>query len=152
MMKELTWFEPGEPLAAAEIESAEMRLGVKFPSDYAQVVASHSGGSNPDESEFEYLDKGRKRIGNFGTLLSLNQAKSGNLFEAIENLGDQLPAGVIPVMDTGSGDCVCLDYRKSPFPSIIYFVHERVGEDAVVSLTGTFAEFLDRLKEPDEGY
>ena len=150
MMKELTWFELGEPVEAEEIESAEKRLNVKFPPDYAQVVTLHSGASNPDQCEFEYLDGGRKKIGNFGTLLSVQEAHPDNLFDAIENLGDQLPAGLLPVVDTGSGDCVCLDYRKSAMPSVAYFVHERTSESAIVPLANTFAEFLNLLKEPDD--
>lgn len=146
----LTWFEAGMPLTTEEVGVAERRLGVKFPPAYAQTIALHSGASNPDECEFEYLDRGRKRVGNFGTLLSLRDDQLNNLFETIDNLGDQLPKGIVPVIDTGSGDCVCLDYRTSLVPPVVYFAHERIGEDAIVPLEDSFADFLNVLRKPDE--
>lgn len=149
-MKELAWFDPGQAVSGEELALAERRLNVKFPPDYAHVVLLHSGACNPDQCEFEYWDVGRRKVGNFGALLGVRQSQSSNIFEVIDNIGDQLPVGVLPVVDTGSGDFVCLDYRKSEVPVIAYFAHERTGEGAIVPLANTFAEFLDLLTEPDE--
>lgn len=146
-MKELHWFEPGERLSSDELANAQMQLGVFLPADYSSVVLKHDGGSNPDECSFDYVVDGRKRVGNFGMLLSLRKTSSENVFETIENLGEQLPQGVIPVVDTGSGDFVCFDYRAGT-PSVVYFAHERPSDKAIIPLTASFAEFVERLREP----
>lgn len=147
-MKDLSWFEPGTPLDADEIRAAENRLGVNFPQDYIDFVKPHSGASNPDKSEFEYYDQGMKRVGNFGTLLSLVESDAESVFETIGNLSEQIPDRVIPVVDTGSGDCVCFDYRNLEVPKVIYFAHERSGEQSLLPLAGSFSEFVDKLQEP----
>lgn len=149
-MRNLTWFEPGEVIDEQDIVFAQNRLGVLFPPDYLSVASVHDGASNPDECEFEYIDRGRKRIGNFGTLLSLRDGYPDGVFDAIENLGDQLPKSVIPIIDTGSGDCICFDYRDSSIPSIVYFSHELAGDEATIFVAKSFAEFLDGLKEPED--
>jgi hypothetical protein len=146
-MKELHWFEPGERLSSDELAKAQAQLGVFLPADYSDVVMKHDGGSNPDECSFDYLIDGRTRVGNFGMLLSLRKSSSENVFETIENLAEQLPQGVIPVIDTGSGDFVCLDYRAGA-PSVVYFAHERADGKAIIHLAASFGEFVDGLREP----
>lgn len=146
-MKELHWFEPGEKLSSDELARAQAQLGVFLPVDYSELVMKHDGGSNPDECEFEYLDRGRARKGNFGALLSLRPSSAENVLDAMQDLGDQLPAGVVPIIDTGSGDFVCFDYRAGQ-PCVVYFAHERAGDDAIISLAPSFAEFVDNLREP----
>lgn len=147
-MRDLIWFEPGIPLAPEVISSAEGSLGVVLPQDYKILVTNHSGASNPEVSEFLYNDGRRENVGNFGTLLTLQNGSPESVFEAMTNLGNQLPESVIPVVHTGSGDCVCLDYRNSKLPKIVYFAHERNGEQSIVFLADSFTEFLDMLREP----
>lgn len=146
-MKELHWFEPGERLSSDELAKAQAHLGVFLPADYTDLVLKHDGGSNPDECSFEYAVDGRTRVGNFGVLLSLRQSSSENVFETIENLAEQLPKGVIPIMDTGSGDFVCFDYRAGA-PTVVYFAHERADDKAVIPLANSFGEFVESLREP----
>jgi hypothetical protein len=148
-MRNLNWFEPGIALNAAELASAQERLQIRFPPDYARIVMANSGASNPDESEFEYLDGGSLRVGNFGSLLALRQDQSETIFEAMEDLGDQLPEGVVPVIETGSGDYVCLDFRDYARPAIVYFNHERPPGEALIYLDSTFTDFLQRLRVPE---
>ncbi|MDM4772897.1 SMI1/KNR4 family protein [Solimonas sp. SE-A11] len=149
-MRDLNWFEPGSPLEVNEIEAAEEGFGVKLPRDYVEFVLVNSGGSNPDESVFEYLDQGKKRVGNFGVLLSLSAEDEFSVFATLENLSGQLPDKVIPVVGSGSGDYVCLDFRGSDLPGVVYFLHERSGDFALVPLASSFSAFLDRLQEPED--
>lgn len=149
-MRELNWFEPGNPLDAEEIAAAQKKLHVELPSDYVLLIQSHAGASNPDESEFEYYDQGMKKIGNFGTILSLSQFDDESVFGAMDNLSQQLPQRVIPIVDTGSGDCICFDYRTSPNPSIVYFAHEHSSAQALIPLADSFSSFLEKLQEPTE--
>lgn len=146
-MKDLHWFEPGKELSLEELANAQVQLDVYFPTEYCDLVLKHDGGSNPDECSFEYVLGERTRVGNFGMLLSLRKTSSENVFETIENLAEQLPLGVIPVVDTGSGDFVCFDYRAGQ-PAVVYFAHERVDDKAIIPLAASFREFLDSLREP----
>lgn len=141
-MRVLNWFEPGEHLEANEISLVEDLIGVKFPADYAALVGSHSGASNPRECEFVYVDRGEPQVGNLGALLALKPDQSDRLVDAIRDLGDQVPVGVIPIVETGWGDFVCLDYRESNEPTIAYFSHELSGEDSIITIARSFSEFL----------
>lgn len=149
-MRKLNWFEPGEPLAANEIAATEELLGVKFPADYAALVGSHSGASSPRECEFIYVDRGKRQIGSLGVLLALKPDQPDRLVDAIRNLGDQIPVGVIPIIETGWGDFVCLDYRESKEPTIAYFSHELSGEDSIIFIANSVSEFLDSLYVPED--
>jgi cell wall assembly regulator SMI1 len=146
-MRELQWLEPGDRLTSEELARVQAQLGVFLPADYSDLVMKHDGASNPRESEFAYADRGRTRIGNFGALLSVRQVRGENVFATLNDLGEQLPQGIIPVVATGSGDFICFDYRAGK-PSVVYFAHERVGEDAILQLAPTFGEFLDSLRAP----
>lgn len=149
-MRSLNWFGPGEALGSRDIDLAESRLGVKFPADYMEMVSAHAGADNPDESEFEYMDDGELCVGNFGVLLSLRGYQSASVFRVLDTLGEQLPSRVVPVVGTGSGDFVCLDYRESEFPSVVYFAHENSQGSDVILLARSFSEFVDSLKAPDD--
>ncbi len=148
-MRELDWLEPGQTLESDEIAATEALLGVKFPADYATFIGAHSGASNPKESEFVYVDRGERQTGNFGALLSLREDQYDRLVDTLRDLGDQIPAGIIPIVETGWGDCVCLDYRESKDPAIAYFSHELSGDESIIRIAQSFSEFLDSLYIPD---
>jgi cell wall assembly regulator SMI1 len=148
-MRQLHWFEAGQALTPGELAKAQARLGVTLPDDYISLVSRHDGGSNPDECEFAYLDQGSTRIGNFGVLLSLRPGDSETVHGTLEDLGDQLPKNVIPIVGSGSGDFICLDYRAGS-PSVVYFAHERVGDEAMIPLASSVAELVDHLQKPSD--
>lgn len=150
-MRELTWFESGSALRDSDITNAQVKLGVIFPPEYIQVLKEHSGASNPDECEFYYKDGERTGIGNFGLLLGVTASDEENIFAVIENLGNQLPAKIVPIISSGSGDFVCFDYRSNPSkPIVVYFLHERQGESCILKVANTFSEFLGMLHEPND--
>lgn len=148
-MRTLNWSDPGESIDPSVVESAETRLSVKFPQDYLEMITLHSGGDNPEECSFKYFSQGESWGGNFGVLLSLREEDSENVFETIEGFGDRLPQGLIPIIESGSGDLVCLDYRSSSTPTICHFSHDSPAEDAVCFVANTFSEFLDLLYNPE---
>lgn len=148
-MRKLTWSDPGEMLSADDIKAAESRLNVQFPMDYREMISSHSNG-NPEECVFQYAQQGEKEYGNFGFLMSLLDWQEENVFEAIEDFGERLPNGLVPIIGTGMGDFVCLNYSSSEVPTIVYFSHETPIEDAVSPLANTFSEFLELLTVPED--
>lgn len=150
-MRTLNWFDAGQATTVDSIRYVENTTGVEFPKDFFDFVLKYSGASNPDESEFiiEVLN-GRERIGNFGSVLMIDGDHHDSVLGAIANLAEQVPAGVVPVIGTGSGDYICLDSRSPQATSISYLYHERSGEDAIVPLAKTFTDFLEKLREPDD--
>lgn len=153
-MRALTWLDPGMPLEAIDLDILEHRLGVAFPQGYRALVLNHDGASNPAESTFAFSTAtGRKRVGNFGALLSLsaNRSDSGSelLLECLEGLGNRLPGDVVPIISTGNGDYICLDYRdRRPVPTIAYFDHEQSSSLSFVD--NSFEQFIEMLQVPDD--
>lgn len=148
-MRNLNWSYPGESIRAEDIVSVEQRLAVKFPEDYIEMISAHSGAYNPDECSFKYLDHGENHGSNFGYLVTLQDEQPQNVFEVIEDLEERLPKHLIPIIGTGSGDFVCLDYRLSDTPVISYFAHDYPLEDSVSFVAYTFSDFLELLTIPE---
>lgn len=149
-MRELTWFNVGDAIDDIKIRSAESQLGVVLPKDYVSMIGQNSGGGNPDECEFKYQVRGKSRIGNFGCLISLDPEVKSNVFSVIRILEGRIPALVVPIVETGSGDFVCLDFRKGSDASVVYFSHEIGDEDAIVPVASTFSDFVDSLTVPGD--
>ncbi len=150
-MRSLSWFEPGVGASREEVDALERAIGFKLPHDFAEFVTRHAGSSNPDECEFDVVESnGSKRQGNFGLLMSLSGADSESVLSALSDLRDQIPVGLVPVIDTGSGDFVCLDFRSGAETSVVYFFHEKSGGTAIVPLAQTFTDFLDGLRTPTD--
>lgn len=150
-MRKLSWFEPGKGASPTEVAEIEARLGHRFPDDYREFLMRYAGSSNPDESEFRVTDSRGDTWGTgVGVLLGVNPAEPDSIVSAYEDLAEQLPDGVVPIIDDGGGDFVCLDYRHGPDPSISYFAHERPPEENIIRLAPNFSAFLDLLTEPEE--
>jgi hypothetical protein len=148
-MRELNWFEPGRGAFRPEVGELEGVIGLKLPNDFIEFVIRNAGASNPDECEFEIAESnGKTTVGNFGHLLPLFSDEGESVSGALSDLRNQIPSGLLPVIGTGSGDFVCLDFRSGTGASVTYFFHERLGGDAFVPLSETFSEFLDMLREP----
>lgn len=149
-MRNLTWFEDGQPVDPGPIREVEARLGVKLPQDYVDFVQIHSGASNPDEAVFKYISEGREEIGSFGALISIDPSVRGNILEIISDLGDQISKSTVPIVETGYGDYVCLQYSDDRGCSISVYQHEKPFDRSMAFVAGTFSEFLDRLEVPDD--
>jgi cell wall assembly regulator SMI1 len=148
-MRNLNWFEIGSGADKFTIEELENEIGFSLPVDYLQFAAKYSGSSNPAESEFDVrYPGGFIHIGNFGVLLQLIDSNSESILGTIKNLGDQIPYGIVPIITTGHGDHVCLDYRTQGKVSIAYRFHGQTDPDAFVTLANSFSDFLDMLREP----
>ena len=150
-MRNLNWFELGHGADKASVEAVEAAVGFQLPDDFVAFATQYAGASNPDECEFDIVEPDNTvHFGNFGSLLQLVCDETENVIGTIENLGDRIPSGIVPIVGTGSGDYVCLDFRARGMASITYFFHERVGAPALVPLAPTFADFLEMLREPQD--
>jgi hypothetical protein len=143
----LTWKSQTPPLPDAVLAAAELILGVRLPDAYKSVAQQWPHGS-PMESDFTV------RGGTLGTwrscvgcILSLDPRHSDNVYshvgDGVQPAG--LPAGVIPIIDDGGGDLVCLDYRTAAEPRVVYWAHEVGGVEGIVPVADSFVAFLELL-------
>ena len=150
-MRRLKWFAIGEGAPRSAVVRLESALGCTFPADFVDFAMKYAGSSNPDESEFTVSGKNsRQRIGNFGAVLRIDGDDVDSVLAATANLGSQLPSGIVPVVGTGSGDYVCLDYRIAGLVTVSYFAHEKSGDDSLIPLARTFTDFIEMLREPTD--
>lgn len=144
----LTWHADYAPLDDSVMTGAELILGLKLPGSYRALAQAWPGG-RPDADEFEVRHRSGSWRSSVGVLLSLDPRHTDNVFECIKHVAvdDQLPAGLLPIIDDGGGDLICLDYREGgDEPAVVYWAHELGGDDAVVGLCSSFHEFLALLE------
>ena len=147
-MRRLGWFEPGHGADKNAIRGLESVLGLRLPDDFSEFASEFAGASNPDESEFDVLERsGRKWVGNLGSVLRLEGDDVETILGTMRDLGSQIPPGVVPIVGTGSGDYVSLDFRSGDV-SVVYFAHEKTGEDSLIPLASSFADFLEMVRAP----
>lgn len=149
-MRSLTWFEGGRGATSEELRLLEEDLLCHFPPDVRTFLAAHAGASNPDESEFDVIDNaGRSHASNFGGVLEVCGQGDLTVRAAVRQI-EGLPRGLVPIIETGSGDYICIDTRGGKLPTVSYYMHERPEQDCVVRLADTLTEFLDKLRAPSE--
>lgn len=148
-MRELTWLEAGIGAAEGEILALQAELGVDLPLDAAQFLMAHAGASNPDEDEFDVTDAtGRRRVSCLGGVLQVGDTTWG--IRQAANQIDGLPLGVVPIIETGFGDYVCLDFRQGSRGEVVYYFHERLPPDCIAPLAGSVTEFLELLRPGED--
>src|SRR3954471_8292620 len=106
-----SWRYTTDPLSEKAIKSAERALGVEFPPDYRACVRENHGGA-PEPSGFVVeVEPGRTEARTVGLLLTLDTREPENVVRTRSETPG-LPDGLVPIMDDGGGDFVCLDYRS----------------------------------------
>jgi len=146
MRNDLRWQDCLPAVNDEAIDTVEQRLGVRLPADYIECVRQCDGGW-PHLHHFSYPDPDLGAVEtSIGRFLSLSASHEGNLLEVLDWLSDQLPSGIVPFADEPGGDFICFDYRSGATPSVVYWMHERSGDEAVVTLAPTFSAFLDELR------
>jgi len=136
------WKYTSDPLSEKAIRHAERVLDVTFPADYRDCVRlNHGGAPEPDTFVFTGSD-GQPIASRVGLLLSLNVSEDENVVGTAQLLDVQgkLPAGLVPIIDDGGGNFVCLDYRAGG-PKVAFLTTG--GE--VRPVAESFGEFLGML-------
>jgi cell wall assembly regulator SMI1 len=146
----LRWDNLREPLAESTVTEAERALGIRFPDDYRRCLIQFHGAS-PAVSDFVVVTQDGRRFNScVGVLLTADPRDAENILAMHSGMGPYKDGPVIPIIDDGGGDFVCLDYRGKgarEAPRIVYFEHE-LGE--LHGLAATFADFCSSLFEPSE--
>src|SRR5262245_51763194 len=105
------WRFTSEPVSEKAIRFAERALGVQFPADYRLCLRDNGGGA-PEPAGFA-VDGVTKQV---GILLSLDPGEDENVVGTTQKLyaEGRLPQGLIPIINDGMGNFVCLDNRHEP--------------------------------------
>lgn len=144
--RDLDWKGCRDAAEDEQIRLAEDELRIRFPLAYVECVKLCHGGY-PRQMAFTFVDQliGEMSSG-VAQMLSFDWSDEENILATFNRLKDQLPSGVIPIADDGTGDFVCLDFRSHERPRITYWHHEREGEEALSVLAEDFDSFMEMLK------
>lgn len=137
-----------EPLTDEMIERAEIKLGVKLPTEYIELIRERNGGSL-NYSCFPVTGKDADKLGKSITIdhiMGIGKDNGGILQSSFFAEEFELKSKLIPFY--GDGDSwICFDYnKKGPFkdPAISY-AHSHSGE--VIEISPDFKTFLEELRE-----
>jgi hypothetical protein len=114
-----------------------------LPADYRACVRENHGGA-PEPAGFVFVSPdGQEVASQVSLLLTLDSREDENVLSTTRDLKAEgrLPEGLVPIIDDGGGNYVCLDYGKGT-PGI---VHLSIASQ-VTHLAESFTEFLQKLK------
>ncbi|MEC1750136.1 SMI1/KNR4 family protein [Bacillus mojavensis] len=132
----------------SQIKEVEVKLKIKFPTDYKEFIKDHNGCSPIDKKVVLFQDS-RESINN---LLSIGDpTRPIDLLSTIDNVKDRLVDKIIPFATDAGGNLFCFDYRMSPQePVIVFWDHEIAYEDKESSISyvcDSFTELINKLYE-----
>lgn len=128
-----------------QIAGAERVLGVRFPSQYSELLRTHAG----SYGEAEFSVAGAPSASSIGHWLSLSPWETESLWATLSFWREhQLPHSLVPIASDGGGNLVCLDYRESGEPSVAMWFHELMGEAGLTVVAQSFTQFMENLREP----
>lgn len=144
-MIDLTWEDRSPPLSDEQITGAELLLGVKFPNDYINCL-KYNHGCQALETEYSLIVNNSKFEGGWGwgLILGLDLRKSESILRDLH----WHPEGVIPISLDGGGNRICLDYRNSEIPKVVYCDTHLEDEENYVYLCETFTQLLEACYMP----
>jgi hypothetical protein len=150
----LEWDDYGKAISLKKVKKVEDKLGITFPDEYIDYARKYPEGY-PNKTDFDMIEPdGSNSSGYFGSLLSLSKKSDYYLFEEYKDMLEQTGIKkLIPIIETGSGDYVCLDYEvfgRLDQPKIAYWFHDYEPDRSIVLLADNFTEFLSMLYEPDD--
>jgi hypothetical protein len=177
-VSDIRWIETQIGIQEEGIKLAE-KIPFKLPNDFINLLRISDGGEL--DYEFEYYNEGIKHtlIEGISVIYGLTTknfympnkhydpfAPEGsldseeffvdyqNLIDAYEDPPACFPENLVAFGTNGSGNMICFDYRSDPTtdnPPIVYWDHGAyIGED-VSFLANNFEEFIQMLRESDEG-
>lgn len=146
------WVDTRLGATPEEIDAAERTLGIRFPRLLREWYGKVQGGQAARGPRFDYP---HARLGvipeTVAAFLPITQVPGRERSEpSIQTVtawlavDDQLPVGVVPIIDSLGGNYVCLDGRTgSPDPPVVYFDHE---QEDVIRLADSFDQFVANLR------
>ncbi|WP_147532320.1 SMI1/KNR4 family protein [Bacillus marasmi] len=123
MRKDLEWEYADSEVSEAKIKEFGLQLGFQLPQDYIDCVKVNGGASVLPE-EF--------RVGNeercFGSLFSFDEESCEYIVKKYETYKPFLPQKLFPIANDPAGNLICLDYKNTERPVVIFWEHENAWE------------------------
>jgi hypothetical protein len=143
--KNYIWAQP-RPAKPDEIASLEQFWSVTLPDDYKRVVSMHQGMS-PHPNAFT-IGRGENVIAALLIISPDEQQRAYSITGTYTQIKPHVPHGIYPFAVTGTGDCICFDYRGSlRSPKIVFYFSESADEESLYPLAQSFSDLLAKLHD-----
>lgn len=134
------------PATVVQVEKVERQLGIRFPEDFRRVLIAHQG-QNPVPAS---LSTERLHPVNLGPVYHVLDTPNDFATYAILNAANTWRPhypGVVPVIDSGGGNCVAYDFTTKE-PTLVFIHHEADPSDpeALIPVARSFADLLNQLR------
>ncbi len=142
LMANLPGFDiASEALSNADLDGAELLLGVRLPEKFRSIAARHDG--CPGDAEFDVPGGGRFSPAGIGLWLSLRPWSKNSVWAWLSLWPEHdLPEWLVPFAEDGGGNLVCLDYRSGLSPSVCFWFHELSGVEGIYPVAASFEAWL----------
>lgn len=145
MLENIIWKESNGKVSEQEIKSVEMKLKIKFPKNYVDIVSQNDGGY-PFPNRFK-VKENEEIINN---LLSFKVDEDSNIMDVFEDVSDRLIEGVVPIAEDPFGNLICFDFRLDKEATIVFWNHEKEEvdvESVITNICDSFTDLLNMLYE-----
>jgi hypothetical protein len=128
-----------------QIAGAQALLGVRFPPAFLAVLQAYAG----SYGDAEFPVPGSTAVASIGHWLSLDPHQRESLWSSLSCWQEHnLPRSVVPIAVDGAGNFLCLDYRVSSSPTVVFWYHKLSGEAGLQNIAPSFEQFMETLREP----
>ncbi|KMQ59757.1 hypothetical protein ACM40_16705 [Chryseobacterium sp. BLS98] len=118
----MKWLYKKELKDTNSIQKVEEILGIKFPSDYINVVLENNAATPSPNT----IDTNRQVGKAFGELLNFNLDSEENIISLYQELKNKIPEKVYPITMDPGGNFLCYDFRSNENnPTIVRWDHEQ---------------------------
>jgi hypothetical protein len=148
----INMIEPGAVITKEEIENFEKRFGQRLPEDYVKFLLLSNGGYSDeyrmDYEDAQYKDKQTAVIYHWFALGGSRKSPTRilGIEEAMRNMRDRLPTGLLPIASDDGGDVIVLSVRDADRGAVLFFSSEAPLDKSLSKLSTSFTAFLDKLK------
>lgn len=147
--------ECGPAIDVGDIRAVEQSLGISIPMNYLAFLLKHNGG-RPTPNAFPIHGFENNPFGAIQVFLRVNgDIESSNIEWTHQTMCNRLPANLLAIARTGSGDLICLSLFGDDADAVVFwdFYNEPAepSYDNVYRIADGFEEFLESIQELPEG-
>ncbi|MGC5746574.1 SMI1/KNR4 family protein [Chryseobacterium sp. NFX27] len=118
----MKWLYKKELKDFNSIKNVEDVFGIKFPSDYKNIVLENNAATPSPNT----IDTSRQTGKAFGELLNFNLDSSENIISLYQELKNKIPEEVFPITMDPGGNFLCYDFREDKAnPKVVRWDHEQ---------------------------
>ena len=118
----MKWLYRKELKDRGSLAKVEAYFGIKFPSDFREVVLEHNAATPTPNT----IDTSRQTGKAFGELIDFNLDARENIISLYNQLENKIPAKIYPITMDPGGNFLCYDFRIDiANPQIVRWDHEQ---------------------------